>query len=575
DSTGERSAAAVLAILDWIYQNHMTVSPPIQVVNMSIGSDRESAGTGPTTQAIVNLGQIGITVVTGAGNNGTCDTTATFPSTGQSYPAGIGYIAVAPTAITVGAADHQGTVDRSDDVIASFSRVGPGIGQIRKPDLVAYGGGCSNPGCPTGPCAGGANDAITSTESPSGYGSVVGTSIAAPQVAGIVACWLEAQPRMWVHNIKQTLRMHAEDFGPPGWDSAWGDGLIDVGQIQGLGGAVPANPCDLEVTSIDYTPAPVVCNQPVDINVWVHNAGNIPVDTFTLSIYRYYFGPNYAPPHLFPVIDTPLVNMQGALMPDSSRMFQVQWTPGISDSLPLSGHSCFWAFVKANCDPFSQNDKDNVNFSVSGLVNNQCKSAAFAPVASSANGDKNQAAPEEPVMITMRLAHDLPGEQLVNVHLENPDPANWNAELVAADGTAGTSLTLPGDMAGCAVWVDLVAERNDPDYPNPVELLVVMENPVEGVLGDAVVLIDPNIETSCCEGLRGNVDGQGDPSVPTLGDLTVLIDHLFISLTPLDCWEEANLDGSQPEGDGSVTLGDLTILVDNLFISLESPIPCP
>ncbi|MBD3257319.1 S8 family serine peptidase, partial [candidate division GN15 bacterium] len=64
DSTGERSAAAVLAILDWIYLNYATVSPPIQVVNMSIGSDRESAGTGPTTQAIVNLGQIGITVVT-------------------------------------------------------------------------------------------------------------------------------------------------------------------------------------------------------------------------------------------------------------------------------------------------------------------------------------------------------------------------------------------------------------------------------------------------------------------------------------------------------------------------------
>lgn len=79
----------------------------------------------------------------------------------------------------------------------------------------------------------------------------------------------------------------------------------------------------------------------------------------------------------------------------------------------------------------------------------------------------------------------------------------------------------------------------------------------------------------CCVGRRGDLDGEGDPSQPTLGDLTVLIDHLFISLTPLTCWEEGNMDESQPEGPGSVTLGDLTIIIDALFVSL-SPTPfCP
>lgn len=82
-------------------------------------------------------------------------------------------------------------------------------------------------------------------------------------------------------------------------------------------------------------------------------------------------------------------------------------------------------------------------------------------------------------------------------------------------------------------------------------------------------------EAGCCVGLRGNLDGLGDPSIPTLGDLTVMIDHLFITLVPLVCWEEGNLDGSLPEGPGSVTLGDLTVLIDNLFISLAPTPPCP
>ncbi|MBD3257595.1 hypothetical protein GF377_04115 [candidate division GN15 bacterium] len=80
----------------------------------------------------------------------------------------------------------------------------------------------------------------------------------------------------------------------------------------------------------------------------------------------------------------------------------------------------------------------------------------------------------------------------------------------------------------------------------------------------------------CCDdtNARGNTDDSPDDAV-TLGDLTVLIDNLFISLSPLACWEEGNLDGSLPEGEGSVTLGDLTVMIDHLFISL-TPLPaCP
>ncbi len=76
----------------------------------------------------------------------------------------------------------------------------------------------------------------------------------------------------------------------------------------------------------------------------------------------------------------------------------------------------------------------------------------------------------------------------------------------------------------------------------------------------------------CCTGpTLGNVDASPDNLV-TMGDLTVLIDHLFISLDPLNCPEEGNVDLSV---DGLVTMGDLTILIDHLFISLTPLPPCP
>lgn len=83
-----------------------------------------------------------------------------------------------------------------------------------------------------------------------------------------------------------------------------------------------------------------------------------------------------------------------------------------------------------------------------------------------------------------------------------------------------------------------------------------------------------HVGAGCCVGWMGNLDGSTDEQA-TLGDLTVMIDHLFISLSPLACVYEANLDKSEPQGPGSVTLGDLTIMIDHLFISLSPLPPCP
>ncbi len=71
-----------------------------------------------------------------------------------------------------------------------------------------------------------------------------------------------------------------------------------------------------------------------------------------------------------------------------------------------------------------------------------------------------------------------------------------------------------------------------------------------------------NVTMGCCVGMRGNADNSPDQIVD-IGDLTRLIDYLFISMDELECLEEANTDG-----EGVVDIGDLTVLIDYLFISM-------
>jgi agmatine deiminase len=57
--------------------------------------------------------------------------------------------------------------------------------------------------------------------------------------------------------------------------------------------------------------------------------------------------------------------------------------------------------------------------------------------------------------------------------------------------------------------------------------------------------------------------------IVTMSDLTILIDHLFISLSPIEPPRVGDLDG-----DCMITMSDLTIMIDNLFISL-APLTIP
>ncbi|MBU0982673.1 MAG: hypothetical protein KKA42_02315, partial [candidate division Zixibacteria bacterium] len=78
---------------------------------------------------------------------------------------------------------------------------------------------------------------------------------------------------------------------------------------------------------------------------------------------------------------------------------------------------------------------------------------------------------------------------------------------------------------------------------------------------------------TCCFGVRGNIQlvpacNDADQGVD-VGDLTHLIDHLFIGFTPLCCDDEADISPAISGGtpDKMVDVGDLTALIDHLFIT--------
>jgi len=67
---------------------------------------------------------------------------------------------------------------------------------------------------------------------------------------------------------------------------------------------------------------------------------------------------------------------------------------------------------------------------------------------------------------------------------------------------------------------------------------------------------------------RGDANNDGEI---TTGDVSRIIDYLFITLTPL--FPDRLLGDVNCDGD--VTIGDVNLLIDHLFISLDPlPLPC-
>jgi C1A family cysteine protease len=83
-----------------------------------------------------------------------------------------------------------------------------------------------------------------------------------------------------------------------------------------------------------------------------------------------------------------------------------------------------------------------------------------------------------------------------------------------------------------------------------------------------ITVHDGGVAVDCCQGMVGDANMKGE-EIPTIGDATTLIDHLFITGRDLECLEEADINqsgGVMPSYD-DITIGDICILIDYLFIT--------
>jgi serine protease len=185
-----------------------------QVINLSFEfstSIRSPRQVPLVVAALRHARRNGVLVVAAAGN---------AARTTLAYPAGL------PGVVSVGAVTEHGC-------LADYSDVGPGL------DVVAPGGGndAARPGEPA--ChpemPGRPIVQMTYAGSTRRFGlptDYVGTSMAAPHVSATAALIIASGvlgPKPTPAAVEQRLKATARDLGPPGYDTAYGAGMIDAG----------------------------------------------------------------------------------------------------------------------------------------------------------------------------------------------------------------------------------------------------------------------------------------------------------------------------------------------------------
>lgn len=167
--------ANIFDIVDGIYY---AVDHKADIINLSLGSTTYSYAL---DYAVNYAASKGVIIVAAAGNDNNSEYT---------YPAAL------PSVIGVSATDMN-------DQIAEFSNYGDFI------DFAA-------PGVD-----------IYSTNTGNSYGSLNGTSMAAPIVSGVGALVLSKNPFMNPTQLENILRKSSVDLGDKGWDVLYGNGRVD------------------------------------------------------------------------------------------------------------------------------------------------------------------------------------------------------------------------------------------------------------------------------------------------------------------------------------------------------------
>ena len=207
DQNGSGTDSAVISAIQQAINLKNTYN--IRVINLSLGRPvYESYTLDPLCQAVESAWKAGIIVVVAAGNDGRDNSLNT---------AGYGTITVPgndPYVITVGAMKPEGTPDRSDDLIASYSSKGPTLlDHIVKPDIVAPGNYVISTLASTSAKLYTTQNAIPtnyynsagSSAYSNAYFKLSGTSMATPVVSGTAALMLQKTSSLTPDQVKARL----------------------------------------------------------------------------------------------------------------------------------------------------------------------------------------------------------------------------------------------------------------------------------------------------------------------------------------------------------------------------------
>jgi subtilisin len=227
DRLGAGADSAVIAGLDWVFNNRSLVSPPIRVVNMSLGRPGSLDDNPAMRIAIQRLYNAGIVVVVAAGNDSASEVKQMVPAT---YPE---VLAVASTTAVSGSNSCfflQGRI--MADTASYFSTDG------KFDPATRIGVTISVPGedreninwvCAV------TSVGILSTRLGGGTTRMSGTSMAAPHVAGIVARLMQSGAA-GPENIRGIIRANAERKSIAPLDSPTAGYTFD-GEREGIGKA--------------------------------------------------------------------------------------------------------------------------------------------------------------------------------------------------------------------------------------------------------------------------------------------------------------------------------------------------
>ncbi len=183
DKSGTGYSYNIIEGIDWIKQNYERYN--IRIVNISIGTKSISCDDESSllVKAVDELWDMGLVVVTSAGNNGPGYNTITVPGISRKV-------------ITVGSNDPMPHRDSGGKIQTSYSGKGPTFCNVVKPDILAP-----------------ARNIISCANIGREYAAKSGTSMSTPIVSGAAALTLCANPSLSNEEFKRILCNSSSDIG--------------------------------------------------------------------------------------------------------------------------------------------------------------------------------------------------------------------------------------------------------------------------------------------------------------------------------------------------------------------------